>query len=248
MPDGAPDPNAWRFNINPDVPGWNNERQGYTNSSTNARIENGKLVLQAIRQPYNYPNDPEQRHFSFTSARLDTKDRFAFRYGKLEASIKLPSGGGAWPAFWLLSASEKYTKALNPTPEQTIAQGFYSHDGEIDIMESAANDGCKIYATVHTFATYRQPKSGQTQVPGCTSDFQTYALEWHPDSLIFSVNGQPYHTVTKTSDDPDIWPFDQPMYIILNLALGGTMGGEISPSTSLWHMEVRRIAYYPYLK
>lgn len=252
MHDSPPDPNVWRYDLNPEVPTWNNERQGYTDRLNNVRIEAGRLVLDGRREPYTYPSETKGRSYDFTSARIDTQHSFAFRYGKLEASMKLPEGGGAWPAFWLLSATDKYSEDLQPSLPQKGNKGQPIHesaaDGEIDIMEYSANDGCDIYSTVHTYDTvYRDnPDMGKINIPDCTTTFHTYGLEWTPRGITFTVDGRAYHTVTKTSDDPKKWPFDQPMYIILNLALGGDMGGEIDPATSLWRTEIQHVSYFSY--
>lgn len=246
-PDGPPDSAVWNYDLRPEVPSWNNEAQAYTSNERNVRIEDGKLVLQALREPTTYPNDPSGHVYAFSSARLDTRDKFSFLYGKIEARMKLAEGEGAWPAFWLLSATGKYTEILKTNPELAAEKGAYTRDGELDIMEQASSDGCKVSATVHTYASRHKPATNSTIVPRCADTFHTYAMEWKPDSITFLVDDKPYHIIRKTSDDPEKHPFDQPAYLILNLAMGGTMGGTVDPARNQWQVAIERVSYYPLL-
>jgi beta-glucanase (GH16 family) len=244
MPNGSIDEQVWRHELAPEVPGYNNEAQGYTKSLKNVRIEDGSLVLEAHREPYTYPNDPEQRTFGFTSGRIDTLGNLDFEFGKLEAKIKLPKGTGTWPAFWLLSANQVHTNALNPTNQDWGEKRFYMHDGEVDIMEAYGSMPGVVEATVHTFA---QSPEDQINVPDASETFHTYGIEITPTKLTWTINGRPYYTFEKPSDNPDQWPFGNGnrLYAILNLAMGSA-GGEIDPKEDSWRMEVGAVNFYEY--
>ncbi len=231
---GAPDTDTWNI-ATPQTPIYNEESQTYTERPENLRIENGALTIEARKEKLG--GRP------YTSARLDTKGKKAFKYGKIEATVKLPVGQGTWPAIWLLSDSQTYTKRLAPTEKQWAEPRFYMHDGEIDIMEHVGADPRRIESTAHTFARSHQKSAVMSGDP---TSFHTFGMEWTPDTLTFTVDGKAYHTLKKGSNNPDEWPFDQNMYLIINLAMGGRMGGEIDDNHGPWKMYVKKIAYYPY--
>lgn len=199
--------------------GWGNqEAQYYTDRPENARIENGHLVIEAKKE--NYQGN------LYTSARLTTKDKMFFTYGKVEARISLPSGLGTWPAFWLMPNKSRY--------------GTWPRSGEIDIMEHVGSEPTMISHAVHT-----QQASGGTSwsskgyYDNVENNFHTYAVEWVEDyhngndALIFYVDGvqttvkNQGNYVTSTYFD---WPFNEDFFIILNLAMGGSWGGRIDDS------------------
>lgn len=239
--------NGWSYELNPDVPSWNNEAQAYTNSPNNVRIEPGRgLIIEARRQTYQYPNDPSNRVFQYTSARINTAQTFNFEYGKLEADIKIPAGQGVWPAFWLLSANQIYTNKLNPTESDWARDGFYLHDGEIDIMEYYGQHPGTVEATLQTFNKTFEQTSPEVSP---TERFYTYGIEVSPTSITWTINQEPYFKVEKQSSNPDDWPIGNgnKFYILLNLALGGTGGGEIDDSKQSWQMVVEDISFYEYV-
>ena len=210
------DPETWFFatgdGTEAGLPGgWGNaELQYYL--PDNAQIENGVLKITARIESIGGLN--------YTSARINTEDRFAFRYGRIEASIKLPSGQGLWPAFWMLPQDSPY--------------GEWAAKGEIDVVEAVNLDGTngnEIFATIHYGGEFPANQSSSvTYVPGpdVTEDFHTYALEWDEteirwyfDDSLYAVQNNWFSTAAPGTAAP----FDQPFHILLNLAVGGNFPG-----------------------
>lgn len=185
----------------------------YTAREENARITDGKLQIIALKEAYN--------GLQYTSALIQTKNKIGFRYGRIEARIKLPGTKGFVPAFWLLPEDNLY--------------GWWPNSGEIDIMEHPTHEPENIYGTIHTqsynYFTGTTPKGDVIEVSDSESAFHVYAVEWDENSIKFFVDNSQYFTYTKTSDYPSVWPFDKPFYIILNLAVGGGWSGNPDEST-----------------
>ncbi len=172
----------------------------------------------------------------------------------MDVTAKIPSGVGTWPAVWLMPANDTYT---NMTP--TSDPFRYRNGGEIDILEAVGFLKNDIYGVVHTkLITVGDPGyHGVINVPGNDTTYNTYTLLWTPTDITFVVNGQPYYTYTRPADSSYMtWPFDQPFYLIANVALGGTWGGMdiknfpengIDTSTLPASMDIRSIYYYPYI-
>lgn len=229
---GTPDPRFW--NIATEATHvYNGEMQRYSPNSENVRIENGRLILEAHRT-----ND------GYTSGRIDTKGRvYIESNSRLEANIKLPRGKGTWPAFWLLSSNQPVTSRMNPSDADWQKDRFYMWDGEIDIMEAYGVFPGMVEATVHTFDLSQEK---QYKIPGNPHDFHTYWLEWDSERLTIGIDEFAYNTYGKSSS-LSRWPFteDNKFYIILNLAMGGTGGGQIvSSKDDVWRLEVESIKYY----
>jgi beta-glucanase (GH16 family) len=213
------DPKKWYFETGDGsqygIPGWgNNELQWYLPDS--AALSNGTLVITARRESSNGK--------SYTSARINTRDRFAFKYGRIESRIKLPRGQGLWPAFWLLPQNNVY--------------GGWAASGEIDIVETrnlGSTGGNSIYGVIHYGGQYpNNVSSGESYAVSSdiTADFHTYALEWdeaeirwYVNDILFAVRNTWF---TSAASFPA--PFDQRFYILLNLAVGGNFPG--APTTS----------------
>ena len=237
------DTSIWHYETSPDIPSYNDEVQGYTDWRENVRIEQGVgLVIEAHKRDYQYPNDPQQRQFEYTSGRIDTRNSLSFEYGKVEARMRLPEGKGVWPAFWLLSGNEVHTIDKEFTPAQENDENFYLRNGEIDIMEYYGNNPGQVEATVHT---YNDKTSSSVTVEDATRQFHTYGVEVTPDNIIWTVDDVPYHTFVKKSNDPNDWPFgnNNQLYVILNLAMGGP-AGNINNSQEPWRLEVADVAFY----
>ena len=240
------DPEVWFFEsadgcqYGPDLCGWgNNELQYYL--PDNAMIVNGVLEITARREVVGGLN--------YTSARINTQDRFAFKYGRIEASMKLPSGQGLWPAFWMISQDSDYLCSGDPC--------VWAATGEIDIVEAINLDGTngnEIFSTIAYGDEFPANQSTETRfTPGVdvTESFNTYALEWDEDEIRWYFNGelyamQPASAWFSAADNagPNA-PFDQNFYILLNLAVGGNFPG--SPNgTTPWPvtMEVDWVRVY----
>ncbi len=185
----------------------------YTDRSNNAKILNGMLNILALKETY--------QGFKYTSALLKTKHRVNLRYGRVEARIKLPGGKGFVPAFWMLPDDDFY--------------GWWPASGEIDIMEHPTNLVDQIYGTVHTGAynsfSGSGPRGGTVRIADAESAFHVYAVEWTPEKIDFFIDDAKYFTFSKNHSGSATWPFDQPFYIILNLAVGGGWVGEPDGST-----------------
>jgi len=214
--DGAAlDPEVWFFATGDGsevgLPGgWgNNELQYYLPDS--AQLENGILKITARQEAFGGLN--------YTSARLNTEDRFALKYGRIEASIKLPSGQGLWPAFWMLPQDSPY--------------GAWAAKGEIDIVEAinlGGTNGNEIFATIHFGGEFpANTSSGVTYDPGpdVTEDFHTYAIEWDEFEIRWYFDGSLYAVQNNwfSTAAPYPAPFDQPFHVLLNLAVGGNFPG-----------------------
>ncbi len=214
------DPETWFFESGDGsqygLDGWgNNELQWYLEDS--ATIDNGVLVISAAQEMSNNRN--------YTSARLHTRDRVAVRYGRIEARMKLPLGQGIWPAFWLMPQSDTY--------------GTWAASGELDIMEAinlGVDDEYKIHGTIHHGAMWPNNTSS-TGVTDVTRDsvleFHNYAVEWDINEIRWYIDDTLYATQTNwsTINAPFPAPFDEPFYIILNLAVGGNWPGSPNSTT-----------------
>lgn len=207
----SPDSSRWGFETGGH--GWgNDELQSYTDRPANASMDgNGSLVITARRERWQGADGIER---SYTSARLFTKDRFEFRYGTVEARIKVADGQGIWPAFWMLG----YDAWSAGWPES----------GEMDIMETF-NETRDVYTTVHGPSTSSTGRySVGTWHPSAvpySADFHVYGVRWAPELVEFMIDGRVVKTVRPT-DVPagGRWVFDKPNYLLLNVAVGGWAG------------------------
>lgn len=230
--DGRPDTARWGYDLGdgcPAVCGWgNNELQSYTRHNKNARVENGVLIIEAHHDSLGGK--------AFTSARLVTKNKGDWRYGRIEVRAQLPKGKGTWPAIWMLSTDWKY--------------GGWPTSGEIDIMEHVGFDPGVIHGTIHTekYNHIKQTqKEGKITVADAQDAFHVYAIEWTADKIDFFVDDQKYHTVTRDpADDHQGWPFDERFHLILNIAVGGNWGGREGIDYSVWpqRMQIDYVRVY----
>lgn len=206
---GMPDPVRWNYETGMIR---NNEAQFYTEARPeNARIENGVLIIEARREPW----EQGGKRAAYTSASVTSQCRAYWRYGRIEVRAKIPTGRGTWPAIWLLG--------------QNIDKAGWPRSGEIDIMENVGFDPDTIHANIHTEAYNHVKgtnKGNQITVPAPYKDFHIYALDWDPRKIVISVDGKPYFTYANEGTGEAVWPFDQPFYLILNLAIGGSWGGQ----------------------
>ena len=208
----TPDPVKWAYDLGNNN-GWGNrELEIYTNLPQNAHLDGrGSLVIHVESTPAGY-----------TSARLKTQGRFTVQYGRIESRIKIPTGQGIWPAFWMLG--------------NDIASVGWPQCGEIDIMENIGKEPNINHASVHgpgysggnpITTTYKL--SGESKF---ASDFHTFAIEWTPQEIVFSVDGTTYQSV-KPARLPSgaRWVFDHPFFLLLNVAVGGNFPGPPDAST-----------------
>lgn len=201
---GALDPAKWGYEI-----GYvrNDEKQYYTSRAENVRSENGALVIEGRREPY--------QGYAYTSASVNTRHRFEFQYGRVEVRAKLPTGRGTWPAIWMLGTN--------------IDQAGWPACGEIDVMENVGFEPTRIYGTVHT-AAYNHvsgtAKGANVTVATPWESFHVYAIEWYPERVDFFVDDAKYFTFRNEGTGSRTWPFDKPQYLLVNLAIGGAWGGQ----------------------
>ncbi len=227
--DGFPDENKWSYDTAGNSWAWgNNELQYYTaRRQQNAWVENGVLKITAIKEPM------EGRNYS--SARLITKHKGDWLYGRFEIRAKLPTGLGMWPAIWMLPTDWEY--------------GGWPDSGEIDIMENVGYDPTSIVGSAHT-KSYNHSigthKNGSMEVPDCFSEFYTYALEWEPHEYRVYVNDEHYFTFINEGTGFAEWPFDKRFHLLLNVAVGGNWGGAMGIDDTIFpqSMEVDFVRVY----
>ena len=203
------DQTMWGFEVGPT----SETLHYYTARSDNAKIVDGKLQIIALKENY--------QGFNYTSALLKTQNKFNFRYGRIEARIKLPQTTGFVPAFWLLPQKSQY--------------GYWPLSGEIDVMEHPTNQD-RIFGTCHCwkysyFTGTMLPAGGSIQVMDSETAFHIYAVEWTPDKIDFFVDDQKYYTFNNEYSGFKAWPFDQSFYILLAIGVGGGWVGPPDAST-----------------
>jgi beta-glucanase (GH16 family) len=230
---GLPDATKWSYDVGGS--GWgNNELQYYTNATLkNARIENGKLIIEAHKEELNNKN--------YTSARLVTKNKGDWTYGKFVIRAKLPQGRGTWPAIWMLATGQNYGTA------------YWPDNGEIDIMEHVGYDPNNVHCTIHT-KSYNHgigtQKEGIKFISSAITDFHDYAVEWTPQTIKGYIDDQLYFTFMNDGGGWQGWPFDKPQHLLLNIAVGGNWGGAKGIDDSIWpqRMEIEYVRVYPLVK
>ena len=194
------------------------ELETYTDSTANAALDGqGHLAIVALPQT---PSGPPGQVRSYSSARLETKGLFSVKYGLIEARMKIPAGTGLWPAFWMLG--------------DDITTLGWPACGEIDVMETIGKNPFTVYGTIHGpsgSTAYAISNTAKSATP-LASGFHTYGVSWSPNSVAWLLDGTPVATVTSADLAPgQIWVFNQPFHLILDLAVGGTWGGPPNSST-----------------
>lgn len=208
------DLSAWNIRLGNDLlddegnainSGWGNgEQQFYTGNPGNLYIDEQGLNLCARRETV---EAVDGRKFSYTSARIDTRDLFSFCYGKLVVRAKLPVGQGMWPAIWML-------------PQDKV-HGFWPASGEIDMIEAKGRLPRHIFGTLHHGKDWEHKVTDEFSYQletGTINEFHDYALEWEENSIRWLVNG---HCFAERHLERGIMPFDVRFYLVLNLAVGG---------------------------
>jgi beta-glucanase (GH16 family) len=201
---GLPDSTKWNYDVGGN--GWgNNELEYYTGKRLeNARVENGNLIIELRKEKW--------QNREYTSARLISKGKGDWQYGKIEVRAKLPKGLGTWPAIWMLGS---------------ITPLKWPDDGEIDIMEHVGFDPGVIHASIHCKKynhIIHTQKTAVTTIPDFADAFHVYGLEWNADSLCISIDDKKYFSFLNEHKGYDGWPFSNPMHLLLNVAFGGNWG------------------------
>ncbi len=205
---GLPDAGKWSYDTEGNATGWgNNEEQYYTSARLeNAEVKDGFLHITARKEEY--------EDHDYTSARLVTRQKGDWLYGRVEVKAKLPDGRGMWPAIWMLPTDWEY--------------GGWPASGEIDIMENVGYNPFVIVASAHTEAYNHKigtQKGATITVATCYSDFHVYSLEWEVTEYRAYVDGNLYFTFKNEGTGYQKWPFDKRFHLLLNVAVGGSWGG-----------------------
>jgi len=224
---GLPDQTKWNYDTGGH--GWGNkELQYYTQASlANAEVSNGSLKLKALRQ--------KMSNREYTSARLVTRGKADFTYGKIEIRAKLPAGRGIWPAFWMLG--------------NNIGTVGWPEAGEVDIMEHVGFEKDSVFGTIHTKA-YNHVKGTQKGKKIFIADpytaYHLYSIEWTPERMDFFLDNHLYNHIQNEHKTTAEWPFDSPFHLLLNVAVGGNLGGKQGIDTTVFPatLEVDYIRVY----
>jgi beta-glucanase (GH16 family) len=204
---GLPDASKWSYDTAGNASGWgNNEWQNYTAGRLeNAWVENGMLHVRAIREATG--------NKQYSSARLITKGKGDWLYGRIEVKAKLPGARGIWPAIWMLPTDWVY--------------GGWPKSGEIDIMEHVGYMPDSVFGSVHTESynhTIGTQKTKGIYLPDLHEQFHVYTVEWDAAVIRIFVDDKPFFSFSKEKSDPKVWPFDKPFHLLLNVAVGGNWG------------------------
>jgi beta-glucanase (GH16 family) len=226
---GLPDSLKWGYDVGGH--GWGNqEKQYYTgNRLENARVENGLLTIEARRDFWN--------EHEYTSVRLVSRGKGDWTYGRFEIRAKLPAGRGTWPAIWMLPTSGNY------------GSGGWPDNGEIDIMEHVGYNPGMIHGSTHCQAYYwknHNQKTGTIKVPDAETEFHNYIMEWYPQEIKIFLDDSLYFTSKNEGTGWQVWPFDKPFHLLLNIAIGGAWGGVQGIDTTIFpqRMDVDYVRVY----
>lgn len=219
--DGAPNSENWTYDLG--AGGWgNNEVQTYTNNVSNVKVEDGLLKIIA-----------KANGSAYTSARLKSIGLFEFTYGRVDVRAKLPSSAGTWPAIWMMGAN--------------FPSVGWPRCGEIDIMEQTGWDKNKVLGTCHWFNTSNSSHASyglETNISNASSEFHVYSLEWDANTIRILLDGVQYFVMSSNGASIPSSPFQSDFFMILNVAMGGTLGGTIDPSFTEDSMEIDYIRLY----
>ena len=207
----------WTFETGdgcPNLCGWgNNELEHYTNRSENLFFRDGSMVIKALKENFSGKN--------YTSAKIVSRGKKAFKFGRMEIRAKLPKGKGIWPAIWMLPQNNVY--------------GTWPRSGELDIMEMVGHEPNKVHGTVHF-----GPGPGSTQFSRSytltntdfSTDFHVFSIVWDANIIQWYVDGNLFGTFTNTDAGTATYPFNEDFYFIMNLAVGGNWPGNPDASTT----------------
>lgn len=227
---GVPNTAKWGYDVGGS--GWgNNELQYYTNHINNASVGNGLLSI-TLRKELTGGKD-------YSSARLVSKGKGDFLYGRIEVKAKLPMGKGTWPAVWMLPTDWEY--------------GGWPKSGEIDIMEHVGFDQNMVHVTVHTEAYNHgiNTQRGKSKVvPTASTDFHLYRIDWTPNVISGYIDDEHMFEFINEGPRSAVWPFDKKFHLLLNIAFGGNWGGAkgVDPAALPQKMEVDYVRVFKMLE
>ncbi len=223
---GSLDTNNWFHQTLLPVNGqswWNGEIQHYTNRDTNSSVNGGKLYLRAIKEIFTDQGVTK----NYTSARLNSK--FAFTYGRVEIRAQLPTGAGTWPALWMLGQNITETGAYWET--KGYGTTAWPACGEVDIMEHWGDNQNNISSAMHTPSSYGSTQNqGSQYIAGVSTGLKIYVLEWTPTKMVFSVDSVVHYTYEPATRDANTWPFDDPQYLLFNVAIQSSIAASFTQS------------------
>lgn len=210
------DASKWAYDVHRNAAGWYNQEKQYYAAARpeNARIEHGNLVIEARAEQLDKARYPDFGGQHYTSTRLFTNGRASWTYGFYEIRAKIPCGRGTWPAIWMLPEDPK---------------SIWPDGGEIDIMEHVGFDPNVIHQTLITRAFNYESGSEQTKAfpvaDACTA-FHRYQLLWTDKFIVTGIDDEAKFMMKNVAKGRDRWPFDRPMHLLLNIAVGGSWGGQ----------------------
>ena len=224
---GLPDANKWSYDIGGH--GWGNNELQYYTDGLNVSVIGG--ILKIIAKKENYSGK------QYTSARMVTKNKADWLYGRVEVRAKLPKGRGTWPAIWMLPTENTY--------------GIWPNSGEIDIMEHVGFDLNNVHFTLHANSFYGANGKGEARViPTATDDFHIYRLDWTSYGIRGYFDNEKVFEYINPGAGFVSWPYDKKFHLLLNIAVGGSWGGAqgvddtIFPAT----MDIDYVRYYPFTR
>jgi beta-glucanase (GH16 family) len=221
---GLPDATRWAYDTDRNRLGWwNNERQYYAAARfENSVVEGGRLRITARREALS--SLPDWGGQAYSSVRLVTRGKASWTYGFFEIRARMPCGTGTWPAIWMLGTG-----------------GVWPDDGEIDILEHVGRTPDQILGTIHTPITGGSGNGSRINLPTVCTAFNDYQMHWTADEIAIGVNGNVYHRYRNPRSGRAAWPFDAPQYLLLNIAVGGTLGGTVDDSIFPRSMEIEHV-------
>lgn len=225
---GLPDAGYWQYDTGRNKAGWHNHELQYYSKErlANSEVRDGKLVITARKESLSDQADWGGQAYS--SARLITAGKKEWTYGFFEIRAKLPCGKGTWPAIWMLGS-----------------QGDWPAGGELDIMEQVGSNPARVFSTVHTTSGSGANGVGNTvQVTDACLAFHNYQMDWTAQQIRFGVDGKTHLIYRNLGLGHTQWPFDLPQFLILNIAIGGDLGGTVDDGIFPVRMEVDYVRVY----
>jgi beta-glucanase (GH16 family) len=218
--DGAPNSAYWGYDTGTNG-GWgNNEVENYTTSSNNVKVQSGSLIITALKSGS-----------SWTSARVKSQGKINFTYGRIKFNAKLPSGVGTWPALWMLG--------------ENITTKGWPACGEVDIMEHVGKNPGVVQSALHTPSSNGNTVNKKSKtVSTYNTAFHIYEANWTPVKIQFLVDGAVFYTYQPATKNSSTWPFNAPFFFIMNIAMGGNLGGPIDAALTSASMEIDYVRIY----